>query len=58
VAWQAEERERLAHEVRETLNLSCDGGCPVRGVGQLLSRPQLVCLLQHFFSSTLWGAKD
>ncbi len=57
-AWQAEERERLAHEIHETLNLSCDGGHPVRGVGQLLSRPQLVCLLQHFFSNTHWGAKD
>jgi glycine cleavage system H lipoate-binding protein len=57
-AWQAEERERLAQEIHETLNLSCDGGKPVRGVGQFLPRQQLVCLLQHFFSSTHWGSKD
>src|SRR5208283_3693873 len=49
-AWQAEERELLAREIHETLKLSCDGGKPVRGVGGLLSREQLVCLLQHFFS--------
>jgi glycine cleavage system H lipoate-binding protein len=57
-AWQAEERERLAQEIHETLKLSCDGGDPVRGVGQLLSRQQLVCLLQHFFSNTHWGPKE
>lgn len=57
-AWHAEERELLAKEIHETLKLSCDGGTPVRGVGELLSRPQLICLLQHFFSSTHWGAKE
>jgi glycine cleavage system H lipoate-binding protein len=57
-AWQAEEQERLAQEIHQTLNLSCDGGKPVRGVGGLLSRQQLVCLLQHFFSNTQWGAKE
>jgi hypothetical protein len=57
-AWQAEEQERLAQEIHETLKLSCDGGNPVRGVGQLLSRQQLVCLLQHFFSNTHWGSKE
>lgn len=57
-AWQADEQEQLAQEVRETLKLSCDGGTPVRGVGELLSRQQLVCLLQHFFSNTEWGAKE
>jgi glycine cleavage system H lipoate-binding protein len=57
-AWQADERERLAQEVHETIKLSCDGGKPVRGVGQLLSRQQLVCLLQHFFCNTQWGAKE
>jgi glycine cleavage system H lipoate-binding protein len=57
-AWQAEEKELLAQEVQDGLKLSCDGGTPVRGVGELLSRQQLVCLLQHFFSSTHWGAKD
>lgn len=57
-AWQAEEQERLAQEVHDCISLSCDGGKPVRGVGQLLPRPQLVCLLQHFFSSTRWGSKE
>jgi len=57
-AWQEEEQERLAQEIHETLKLSCDGGRPVRGVGKLLSRPQLVCLLQHFFSNTPWGSKE
>jgi glycine cleavage system H lipoate-binding protein len=57
-AWQAEERELLAQEIHSTLNLSCDGGNLVTGVGELLSRQQLVCLLQHFFSSTHWGSKE
>ncbi|MGA3327613.1 MAG: hypothetical protein ABSF45_24400 [Terriglobia bacterium] len=57
-AWQAEERERLGQEIHATLKLSCDGGKPVRGVGQLLSRQQLVCLLQQFFSNTQWGSKE
>jgi glycine cleavage system H lipoate-binding protein len=58
VAWQAEERELLAQEIHTTLKLSCDGGNLVRGVGNLLSRQQLVCLLQHFFSNTHWGSKE
>ncbi len=57
-AWQREERELLGQEIQESLKLSCDGGKPVRGVGELLSRQQFVCLLQHFFSSTRWGAKE
>jgi glycine cleavage system H lipoate-binding protein len=57
-AWQAEEQERLAQEIHGTIKSSCDGGIPVHGVGQLLSRQQLVCLLQHFFSSTHWGPKE
>jgi glycine cleavage system H lipoate-binding protein len=57
-AWQAEERERLAYEIREASGLSRDGGRPVRGVGQLLSRQQLVCLFQHFFSNTPWGPRE
>ena len=57
-AWQAAERERLAREIPEAINLSCDGGHPVRGVGKLLSREQLVCLLQRFFFNTQWGAKE
>jgi len=57
-AWQAEEQERLAKEIHETLELGCDGGRPVRGVGQLLSRQQLVCLFQHYFSNTHWGPKE
>ena len=57
-AWHAEEKNLLAQEIHETLKLSCDGGTPVRGVGKLLSREQLVCLLQHFFCNTHWGAKE
>jgi len=57
-AWQAEEQERLAKEIHETLELSCDGGGPVRGVAQLLPHRQLVCLFQHFFSNTHWGPKE
>ncbi len=57
-AWQAEERELLAQEIHATHNLSCDGGDPVCGVGQFLTREQLVCLLQRFFSSTHWGSKE
>jgi glycine cleavage system H lipoate-binding protein len=57
-AWQAAEQERLAQKIQETLKLNCDGGKPVLGVGQLLSRQQLVCLLQNFFSHTQWGSED
>lgn len=57
-AWQTEEEERMAREVHESLQVNGDGGRPVRGVGQLLSRPQLVCLLQHFFSHRTWVPKD
>jgi glycine cleavage system H lipoate-binding protein len=57
-AWQAEEQERMAKEIHEMLGQSCDGGRPVRGVAQLLSRRQLVCLLQHYFSNTHWGPKE
>ena len=57
-AWQAEEQERLAQDIHEAFKLSCDGGRPVRGVGQQLPRQQLVCLLQHFFSNTHWGSKE
>src|SRR5579864_6999732 len=40
-AWQAEECARLAHEIHERHAPGCDGGAPVRGVAQLLSRPNL-----------------
>jgi glycine cleavage system H lipoate-binding protein len=53
-AWQAEERERLSHQIHETHALNADGGIPVRGVAQLLPRQDLVSLLQHFFSRTGW----
>jgi glycine cleavage system H lipoate-binding protein len=57
-AWQAEERDRLAHEIHETLELNCDGGQAVKGIDQLLSRQQLVCLFQHFFSNRNWVPKE
>ena len=53
-AWQAQERERLAHEIHQTHAPGCDGGAPVHGVAQLLSREHLVSLFQHFFSRTEW----
>lgn len=57
-AWQTEEEQRMAREIHESLQVHCDGGRPVRGVGQLLSRQQLVCVLQHFFSDRTWVPKD
>src|SRR3954468_3056564 len=53
-AWQAEERERLSREIHETHAPGCDGGTPVRGVAQFLSREHLVCLFQRFFAKTDW----
>ena len=57
-AWQAEDQERLAREIHETNALGCDGGVPVRGVAQLLSRQHLVCLFQHFFSRKNWTVEE
>jgi glycine cleavage system H lipoate-binding protein len=57
-AWQTEEEERLAREIHESLQPNCDGGRPVQGIAQLLSRQQLVCQLQHFFSNRNWVPKD
>jgi len=57
-AWTEEERERLAQTVHTTLQLTCDGGHAVKGVGQLLSRQHLVRLLQHFFSNRSWGPRE
>jgi glycine cleavage system H lipoate-binding protein len=56
-AWQAEERARLTNEVHETHAPGCDGGSPVRGVAQLLSRQHLVCMFQHFFSNRGWAVE-
>jgi hypothetical protein len=57
-AWQGAELERLAHEIHETQAFGCDGGLPVRGVAQLLSRQHLVCLLQRFFSKRGWAVEE
>ena len=57
-AWQAEERERLTQEIHERHAPGCDGGSPVLGVAQLLSRADLVCLLQHFFSARGWMGEE
>jgi glycine cleavage system H lipoate-binding protein len=57
-AWQAEERERLAREIHETHAPGGDGGTPVHGVAQLLSRPQLVCLFQRFFAKRDWTLEE
>lgn len=53
-AWQEEQRERLTEEIHERHAPGCDGGAPVRGIAQFLSRTDLVCLFQHFFSKTDW----
>jgi glycine cleavage system H lipoate-binding protein len=57
-AWQMEERNRLTHEIHETHAPGADGGSPVRGVAQLLSREDLVCLFQHFFSKRDWAGEQ
>ena len=57
IAWQTEERNRLTHEIHEVHAPGADGGTPVRGVAQLLSRQHLVCLFQHFFSSRDWAGQ-
>jgi glycine cleavage system H lipoate-binding protein len=57
-AWQAEERERLTREIHDTHAPGCDGGSPVRGVAQFLSRQHLVCLFQHFFSKQGWTVEE
>ncbi len=57
-AWQGQERLRLSDEIHETQAPGGDGGSPVRGVAQLLSRPDLVCLFQHFFSKRGWTAEE
>jgi glycine cleavage system H lipoate-binding protein len=54
-AWQAQERERLTNQIHDAHAPGCDGGAPVRGVAQFLSRPDLVRLFQHFFSRTDWA---
>ncbi len=56
-AWQSGERERLAGEVHEMHAPGCDGGTPVRGIARLLSRRDLLCLLQDFFGDSGWFAE-
>jgi len=57
-AWQGQERERLSREVHDAHAPGADGGSPVRGVAQLLSRRDLVCLFQHFFSKCSWAGEE
>jgi len=57
VAWDGEERERLTREIHEAHVPGGDGGAPVRGVAKLLSRPDLVCLFQRFFSRSEWAVE-
>lgn len=57
-AWQSEERERLSREIHHVHAPGCDGGMPVRGLAQLLSRQDLVCLLQRFFSKRDWTTEE
>jgi glycine cleavage system H lipoate-binding protein len=57
-AWQTGEQQRLANEIHEVHAVGCDGGVPVRGVAQLLSRQHLVCLLQRFFSTRGWTVEE
>jgi len=58
VAWQSEERERLAREIHETQEIGADGGYAQPGVAQLLSRQGLVGLCQKFFSRGDWNRED
>jgi len=58
LAWQSEERERLAHQIHEMHAPGGDGGLPARGVARLLSRADLVCLLQVFFGDSAWLVKQ
>jgi hypothetical protein len=55
-AWQAEEHERLAHEIHE--GLACDGGYAQRGVAHMLPREAVVGLFQRFFSRTDWSREE
>lgn len=57
-AWQDGERERLAHEIHEMQAPGCDGGLPVHGVARLLSRPDLLSLLQQFFGDSGWFPEE
>lgn len=57
-AWQAEERERLAHEIHENHGLTCDGGYARRGVAQLLPRQDVVGMFQRFFSKRDWALEE
>ena len=54
-AWLAEERERLARYINDSQALGGDGGYAADGVAQLLPRPDLIRMLQQFFSNTSWG---
>lgn len=56
--WQVQERTRLAREIREMGASFCDGGLPVRGVAQFLSRQQIVYLLQRFFVRRAWAVEE
>jgi glycine cleavage system H lipoate-binding protein len=57
-AWQTEEQKRLAREIHERHAPGGDGGAPVHGVAQLLSRPDQVCLFQRFFSQRGWTVEE
>jgi len=57
-AWLAEERERLAHEIQETQNLTCDGGYAQSGVARMLPRQDVVGLFQRFFSKRDWTPEE
>ena len=47
----------MAREIHETQELRCDGGRPVRGVGQLLSRTATGVLVPAFFLESELGDK-
>lgn len=57
-AWQGEERTRLTNEIHDKHAPGCDGGSPVLGVAQLLSRQDQICLFQHFFSNRGWMVEE
>jgi glycine cleavage system H lipoate-binding protein len=55
MAWQTEERERLAREVHDKFEMNCDGGRAVEGIVRLMPRARRLCLLQRFFSASEWS---
>jgi glycine cleavage system H lipoate-binding protein len=57
-AWMEEEKHRLAGWVNETQEVAGDGGYAAPGVARMLSRTDLVRLLQQFFARNSWPGEE